>query len=48
MNRKLENKAAVVTGDSGGLASAPPKHFTGVGAQVFINGRRPIATRTLN
>jgi NAD(P)-dependent dehydrogenase (short-subunit alcohol dehydrogenase family) len=40
MNRKLENKVAVVTGGSTGIGLATAKQFAAEGAHVFITGRR--------
>jgi len=40
MNRKLENKIAVVTGGSAGIGLGVAKRFAGEGARVFITGRR--------
>ena len=40
MNRKLENKIAVVTGGSTGIGLATAKQFAAEGAHVFITGRR--------
>ena len=40
MNRKLENKVAVVTGGSAGIGLGAAKRFAEEGAQVFITGRR--------
>jgi short-subunit dehydrogenase involved in D-alanine esterification of teichoic acids len=39
MDRKLENKAAVVTGGCAGIGSGGAKRFE-EGARVFITGRR--------
>ena len=40
MNRKLENKVAVVTGASAGIGFGAAKRFAEEGALVFITGRR--------
>jgi NAD(P)-dependent dehydrogenase (short-subunit alcohol dehydrogenase family) len=40
MNRKLENKIAVVTGGSSGIGLGVAKRFAGEGARVFITDRR--------
>src|ERR1700746_1631435 len=40
MNRKLENKVAVVTGGSGGRGFGGGKRFAEEGARVFITGCR--------
>jgi NAD(P)-dependent dehydrogenase (short-subunit alcohol dehydrogenase family) len=40
MNRKLENKVAVVTGGSAGIGLGAAKSFAAEGARVFITGRR--------
>ncbi len=40
MNRKLENKVAVVTGGSAGIGLGVAKRFAAEGARVFITGRR--------
>src|ERR1700752_2790238 len=40
MDKKLENKVAVVTGGSAGIGFGAAKHFATEGAQVFITGRR--------
>ena len=40
MNRKLENKVAVVTGGSAGIGLGAAKRFAAEGARVFITGRR--------
>jgi NAD(P)-dependent dehydrogenase (short-subunit alcohol dehydrogenase family) len=40
MNRKLENKIAVVTGGSAGIGLGVAKRFAAEGARVFITGRR--------
>ena len=40
MNRKLENKVAVVTGGSAGIGFGAAKRFAEEGARVFITGRR--------
>ena len=40
MNRKLENKVAVVTGGSAGIGLGAAQHFAAEGARVFITGRR--------
>jgi NAD(P)-dependent dehydrogenase (short-subunit alcohol dehydrogenase family) len=40
MNRKLENKIAVVTGGSAGIGLGAAKRFAAEGARVFITGRR--------
>lgn len=41
MDKKLENKVAVVTGGSAGIGLGAAKRFAVEGAQVFITGRRP-------
>ena len=40
MDKKLQNKVAVVTGGSAGIGLGAAKHFAAEGAQVFITGRR--------
>lgn len=40
MSRKLENKVAVITGATSGMALATAKLFVKEGAYVFITGRR--------
>ncbi len=40
MDKKLENKVAVVTGGSAGIGMGTAKRFVAEGAQVFITGRR--------
>jgi len=40
MSRKLENKVAVITGATSGMALATAKLFVEEGAYVFITGRR--------
>jgi NAD(P)-dependent dehydrogenase (short-subunit alcohol dehydrogenase family) len=40
MNRKLENKIAVITGGSAGIGLGAAKRFAQEGAWVFITGRR--------
>jgi NAD(P)-dependent dehydrogenase (short-subunit alcohol dehydrogenase family) len=40
MNRKLENKVAIVTGGSAGIGLGAAKRFAAEGARVFITGRR--------
>jgi len=40
MSRKLENKIAVITGATSGMALATAKLFVAEGAYVFITGRR--------
>ncbi len=40
MSRKLEGKAALVTGANSGIGLATAKRFVGEGAYVFITGRR--------
>jgi ribulose 1,5-bisphosphate synthetase/thiazole synthase len=40
MNRKLENKVAVVTGGGEGIGLGAAKRFAAEGARVFITGRR--------
>jgi NAD(P)-dependent dehydrogenase (short-subunit alcohol dehydrogenase family) len=40
MNRKLENKVAVVTGGSAGIGLGAARRFAQEGARVFITGRR--------
>jgi NAD(P)-dependent dehydrogenase (short-subunit alcohol dehydrogenase family) len=40
MNRKLENKVAVITGGSAGIGLGAAKRFGAEGARVFITGRR--------
>jgi NAD(P)-dependent dehydrogenase (short-subunit alcohol dehydrogenase family) len=40
MNRKLENKVAVITGGSAGIGLGAAKRFVAEGARVFITGRR--------
>jgi hypothetical protein len=40
MNRRLEDKVAVVTGGSAGIGLGAAKRFAGEGARVFITGRR--------
>ena len=40
MNRKLENKVAVVTGGSAGIGLGAAQRFAAEGARVFITGRR--------
>jgi 3-oxoacyl-ACP reductase-like protein len=40
MNRKLENKVAVVTGGGAGIGFGAAKRFAEEGARVFITGRR--------
>jgi NAD(P)-dependent dehydrogenase (short-subunit alcohol dehydrogenase family) len=40
MTRKLENKVAVITGATSGMALATAKTFVEEGAYVFITGRR--------
>jgi len=40
MPKKLEGKAAVITGATSGMALAPAKLFVEEGAYVFITGRR--------
>jgi NAD(P)-dependent dehydrogenase (short-subunit alcohol dehydrogenase family) len=40
MNRKLENKVAVVTGGSAGIGLGAARRFAAEGARVFITGRR--------
>jgi len=40
MNRKLENKVAVITGGSAGIGLGAAKRFAQEGAWVFITGRR--------
>jgi NAD(P)-dependent dehydrogenase (short-subunit alcohol dehydrogenase family) len=40
MDKKLGNKAAVVTGGSAGIGLGAAKRFAAEGAQVFITGRR--------
>jgi len=37
---KLENKVAVITGATSGMALATAKLFVNEGAYVFISGRR--------
>jgi NAD(P)-dependent dehydrogenase (short-subunit alcohol dehydrogenase family) len=40
MNRKLENKVAVITGGSAGIRLGAAKRFIAEGARAFITGRR--------
>jgi NADP-dependent 3-hydroxy acid dehydrogenase YdfG len=40
MNKKLENKVAVVTGGSARIGLGTANRFVAEGAQVFITGRR--------
>jgi NAD(P)-dependent dehydrogenase (short-subunit alcohol dehydrogenase family) len=40
MDKKLENKVAVVTGGSAGIGLGAAKRFAAEGAHVFISGRR--------
>jgi NAD(P)-dependent dehydrogenase (short-subunit alcohol dehydrogenase family) len=40
MNRKLENKVAVVTGGSAGIGLGAARRFAAEGARVFVTGRR--------
>jgi hypothetical protein len=40
MNRKLENKVAVIVGGSAGIGVGAAKRSAALGARVFITGRR--------
>ena len=40
MSKKLENRVAVITGATSGMALATAKLFVEEGAYVFITGRR--------
>ena len=40
MSKKLENRVAVITGATSGMALATAKLFVEEGAHVFITGRR--------
>jgi NAD(P)-dependent dehydrogenase (short-subunit alcohol dehydrogenase family) len=40
MNRKLDNKVAVITGGSAGIGWGAAQRFAAEGARVFITGRR--------
>ena len=39
MNRKLENKVAVIVGGSAGIAVGAAKRYAALGTRVFITGR---------
>src|SRR5437667_9787860 len=39
MSKKLENRVAVITGATSGMALATAKLFVGEGAYVFVTGR---------